>query len=451
MMRVIVQIVTGPYTDRTIELEPGRVIRVGRTERSDFAIPHDAYLSSRHFALECDHTGCRVRDLESTHGTFVNGKQIKEVTLTGGDEIVAGDTIFVVHFEGERRRLEPVEANEGSAATTPEEKLLVVLRGQFQPLYAILDAARDPAILKLLKGSETEYQSLYEGVQAQVLEEYAPYLVRLPNDSRFLETLVREGWGKNWGVYLTCYKPFKDVRRHFRHFLKVELTDGQQVYFRFYDPRVLPVFLPTCTPEQATQFFGPVSYCFAEARSAQTLLRFACGVERATCKPIPVSEQADSGIGRRSTMTPRGQWDARLADEEQPNNTFQPASARPNQMFVIRRSQMAALSLERQRDFEERLYEYFSRRKPLDYGDLSEEALRSLVANGVRKAEAYGIETERAVFQFTGFMLLFGRDFDLDPQRPWIKAILSEATLNSEARLSWIESQLLEEISPDRG
>jgi hypothetical protein len=34
--------------------------------------------------------------------------------------------------------------------------------------------------------------------------------------------------------------------------------------FRFYDPRVLSVFLPTCLPEQITEMFGPVTHFFVE-------------------------------------------------------------------------------------------------------------------------------------------------------------------------------------------
>jgi hypothetical protein len=34
--------------------------------------------------------------------------------------------------------------------------------------------------------------------------------------------------------------------------------DGKLLYFRFYDPRVLRRFLPTCDAEQLRQLFGPI-------------------------------------------------------------------------------------------------------------------------------------------------------------------------------------------------
>ena len=48
--------------------------------------------------------------------------------------------------------------------------------------------------------------------------------------------------------------------------------EGQrQLYFRFYDPRVLPVFLPTCDAEQRRQVFGPVEklYCLSDGKLQQ--------------------------------------------------------------------------------------------------------------------------------------------------------------------------------------
>ena len=92
--------------------------------------------------------------------------------------------------------------------------------------------------------------------------------------SPLLEALVKEGWGKSWAVYLSSPSDLQEVRRHLRHFLQVKLPSGEQVYFRFYDPRVMRVFLPTCTPEDTTQFFGPIQNYLVEDESPEQLLRF---------------------------------------------------------------------------------------------------------------------------------------------------------------------------------
>ena len=73
-------------------------------------------MSGVHFAIEHDEKGWRVRDLKSSNGTFVNRARVKEVTLASGDEIRAGNTVFVFRILSD----EPVTAGEsGSAHSSP--------------------------------------------------------------------------------------------------------------------------------------------------------------------------------------------------------------------------------------------------------------------------------------------------------------------------------------------
>ena len=48
------------------------------------------------------------------------------------------------------------------------------------------------------------------------------------------------------------------LRAHFRKFLRVKDMKGRNLYFRFYDPRVMAAFLPRCLPNELPEFFGPV-------------------------------------------------------------------------------------------------------------------------------------------------------------------------------------------------
>ena len=167
------------------------------------------------------------------------------------------------------------EAGPKGKAAHGQEQVLAALRAEGSPLFAVLDAARESRVLRILQRSNHEYESLYEGPQGQELAEVAPYLVRLPARSQVLEQLVRGGWGKSWGIFLTSTLPFKETRRHLRKFLKVlDGSSGQQLYFRFYDPRVLRVFLPTCTAEQRAMFMGPLDCLLLEGEDG-ALLRFS--------------------------------------------------------------------------------------------------------------------------------------------------------------------------------
>ncbi len=163
-----------------------------------------------------------------------------------------------------------------------------------QPLFALTDAGRSDDVLTLLHGSAVEMRSLYEGEAEVDLGRSGPYLVSLPHDSEVLPALVRQGWGRAWGVYVTTDADFGQLRRHFRRLLMVKRQrDGEQLYFRFYDPRVLRVFLPTCTPEQIEQMFGPVAAFWMEDESGAEVLRFAPDGDGQACERVTVAQDGE--------------------------------------------------------------------------------------------------------------------------------------------------------------
>jgi hypothetical protein len=292
-MAVILEVRSSPSPAQNIRAEAGGNVRVGRTNPSDVTFLQDSQMSSVHFGLAHDGENCWISDLNSRNGTRVNGELIKKAILREGDLIVAGQTTFAVKIE-QNLSVDSLGSGEQTPASGPPQgQSLQMLRTQFQPLYAVLDAARDPQVLDLLRGSQEEFQSLYEGRQGEELADFAPYVVRVPSQSPLLEALVRKGWGKSWGVYLTCDQPLKELRRHFRHFLIVKLPDGREAYFRYYDPRVLRGFLPTCTADQANEFFGPVKCFMVEDEVPQSVLQFTNQGRGAVIKVLSLSSGGD--------------------------------------------------------------------------------------------------------------------------------------------------------------
>ena len=76
--------------EKVFRILPGGVRTLGRATGADFSI--DAALVSR---IHCRLTataggGLEVRDLESTDGTFVNGKRVQSAQLASGDRIQVG-------------------------------------------------------------------------------------------------------------------------------------------------------------------------------------------------------------------------------------------------------------------------------------------------------------------------------------------------------------------------
>jgi pSer/pThr/pTyr-binding forkhead associated (FHA) protein len=73
----------------TFRLAAGAVKTVGRAPRADFIV--DAALVSRlHCRLTATDRGLDVVDLESTNGTFVNGKRVSKASLAVGDRLRIG-------------------------------------------------------------------------------------------------------------------------------------------------------------------------------------------------------------------------------------------------------------------------------------------------------------------------------------------------------------------------
>jgi len=272
--RAIVRIRFGPHSHRRAILEPGHALQVGRAVPAGLDVPEDDQLAEAHFELSWDGATCHLKDLGSPAGTLLGGQPESAAEVVNGSWVRAGLTDFSVFIEGWTPAPEP------ETPDTPEQQALKAqaleaLNAWESPLYAVLDCARDPRIRTLLLESVELSQSLYEGLQGETMADVAPYLVELPKGSRLLTALVQEGWGKGWGIYLSSPLAFKDTRRHLRKFLMVtQEGSSEQFYFRFYDPRVLRVFLPTCTPEQRAELMGDFACFLLEGEAGELLKEF---------------------------------------------------------------------------------------------------------------------------------------------------------------------------------
>lgn len=141
--------------------------------------------------------------------------------------------------------------------------------------YAILDGAANPALLDHLYDERPEFACLYRGELAPDIAECAPYLARLEPGTAFTEWVTGQGWGRHWGVFAIAECDLRTLHRHLRKLNMVYDPElHQSLLFRYYDPRVLSAFLPTCSGEQSAEFFGPVKTWFAETDGGESLARF---------------------------------------------------------------------------------------------------------------------------------------------------------------------------------
>jgi hypothetical protein len=133
------------------------------------------------------------------------------------------------------------------------------------PAYVILDGAQNQTLLGSLHADNSPpWRCLFTGQLEPDMAVVAPYLVELEQSSAFTRRLLAEGWGQNWGVFLTSQLALPALWRHVRQQVHVYGPDLESLFFRFYDPRVMRNYLPTCSPSQVSEFFGPVDFYIAE-------------------------------------------------------------------------------------------------------------------------------------------------------------------------------------------
>ena len=300
-MSFALAITTGPHLGASVLPAEG-ITKFGRSPGADFLLPADRFLSPFHFSIQRRGEDFQVLDASSRNGTEVNGIRLSEAKLLAeGDRIVAGRSMFQVLRASPTQPVAPgpVPLAKPPAAHAPDltaiaKRACLVLETEPGNTFAILDAARDPAVLELLESSRAQWQSLYEGERAGQLRVVAPYLVSLAGDPASLEKLIRFGWGRSLAVFISTSVPFEQLRSHLRHLLIATTPAGEKRVFRFYDPRVLPVYLQASSPLDLSEFFGSIVAFLMEDESPELLVSFCRGARGLRREVAELTEKGEA-------------------------------------------------------------------------------------------------------------------------------------------------------------
>lgn len=280
--------------------------------------------------------------------------------------------------------------------------------GLRRDVWMVLDSARDPRIFSLLLASYLEYSCLYSGVLPVSLENAAPYLVHLEFEERRTRYLLEQAWGNSWGIFLKCDTRLQTLRTHLRSLLTVRHPSGGKLLFRYYDPRVLRLYLPTCSSGDLRTVFGPIERIFTEGESPQTIVE--CGFNGATLVRSQLSIHAKP---------------ARQASLIEAANSAATERHSPG-MLGIRREQLVAFSRDEANKFEDWMVAHANRFFQPKCGAIGESKLREVIRYGIHRAGAYGLKAKRDVCKYIDVMLALGRDFDSDVRFPWVPQILAQ-------------------------
>ncbi|NJK89403.1 MAG: DUF4123 domain-containing protein [Myxococcales bacterium] len=167
-------------------------------------------------------------------------------------------------------------------------------------VYAVMDATDDDAVRKRTKALGLgRAVALYEGTDDEPNASSGPHAWRLDEGLwSWLESTYR---GKPWGIVALSGAPYDTVIEHLQGLCVVLSPEGKELYFRYYDPRILSVFLPTCTMPELGQLFGPVEAYLVPSAKGDDYERWTMN-ETTPAASAGVREPTPSA--RRSRLSP---------------------------------------------------------------------------------------------------------------------------------------------------
>jgi hypothetical protein len=140
-----------------------------------------------------------------------------------------------------------------------EQVLPILFPEDNENTFAVVDGGACEELLDKLAEFDPECVCLYAGELEPDVAEVAPYLIALRPAEAFTEWYLGNCFGQNWGIFARSPESLRSLRKHLRSLLLVKAPDAKTLYFRYYDPRVLSIFLPTTSANEREVLFGIVS------------------------------------------------------------------------------------------------------------------------------------------------------------------------------------------------
>lgn len=125
--------------------------------------------------------------------------------------------------------------------------------------YLLLDGAQIDDLMQTLYQLEPdlEFYRLYEGTRYAELAEAGPVLVATAESSA-LSNYFKQHWSSTSGLSLYGPACAGDLVQHLSSMVHVNVSGGAVVLFRFYDPRILPLWSADMDDQQRSIALGPV-------------------------------------------------------------------------------------------------------------------------------------------------------------------------------------------------
>ena len=157
-------------------------------------------------------------------------------------------------------------------------------------IFGLLDAARSDTIYPYLRDHVPTAQSLFQGSRARELALVSPYLMALTPNQALSQWFFLNGWGRQWGILCESTEAGNILLRHFQKIIAVYSDEGKPLYFRFYDPRVLKLYLQSATPDDLKKLFGPVAAFYVEGNTPDSLTQYILSSDRLVTRNLDLPD-----------------------------------------------------------------------------------------------------------------------------------------------------------------
>jgi len=231
-MRVVLEVVIGEKKGLSKTMRSGQQVSVGRSDWADFACTWDDRMSREHFRIQVDDVACKLTDLGSRNGTWVNDQPVKDVLLRSGDQIRCGNTAFRVQIEGDSPELAQTIHDSGYVKAPKNSAVKAALNGKLKGkfrhtivhsglnrwtfsaaeispcalaellnrlwgLYFIIDVKRAGVTLP----PESTAAYLFDFLPAESQKQISPVLISASEDDCWMD-FIPEAWGQDALIFL---------------------------------------------------------------------------------------------------------------------------------------------------------------------------------------------------------------------------------------------------------
>lgn len=280
-----------------------------------------------------------------------------------------------------------------------------------------MDGSRDKDIYYFLNNSDLEHYCLFEGQLSFDLASASPYVVELEKDNQKSWELFEKAWGNHWGVFVIGGKDYKlsTLRRNCRKIAYVKTSKNKKYIFRYFDPRILSTYLPTCDETEANQVFGEILEYITDANGT---------IQRFTRSTIGVIDQLKTEVSEEQLLKKH-------------------AKAKPFKILAIRDEQLKALSNRAlEQDYQSIKVQFIEdfiddQSKPIEVNNKA-VPLDTFLRTCLNEAIKFEIEDQYAIYSFFHLNYTHGWQFWKNPNNQWALKIL-ESKRKDDIRIEKLE------------